>query len=93
MAGRRSWFGWWIPLEFGDSGLEADAIRHQSDLFQTADLVLLVANLTKRRFCLSRPTLKLGLQSDRGVHPEAKSHSVCLKAFRVGRGHPNVASR
>ena len=26
------------------SGLEADAIRHQSDLFQTADLVLLVAN-------------------------------------------------
>ena len=56
------------------SGLEADAIRHQSDLFQTADLVLLVANPDQAFLPAppDRPTLKLGLQSDRGVHPESE---------------------
>ena len=56
------------------SGLEADAIRHQSDLFRSADLVLLVANPDQA--FLPAPagslTLKIGLQSDRGLHPESE---------------------
>ena len=56
------------------SGLEADAIRHQSDLFRNADLVLLVAN-PDQAFLPAPPdslTLKIGLQSDRGLHPESE---------------------
>lgn len=56
------------------SGLEADAIRHQSELFRNADLVLLVAN-PDQAFLPAPPdnlTLKVGLQSDRGIHPESE---------------------
>lgn len=56
------------------SGLEADAIRHQSDLFRNADLILLVAN-PDQEFLSALPeslTLKVGLQSDRGIHPESE---------------------
>ena len=56
------------------SGLEADAIRHQSELFRKADLVLLVANPDQA--FLPGPSdslnLKVGLQSDRGIHPESE---------------------
>lgn len=56
------------------SGLEADAIRHQSELFRNADLILLVAN-PDQEFLSPPPgslTLKVGLQSDRGIHPESE---------------------
>ena len=56
------------------SGLEAEAIRHQSDLFRNADLILLVAN-PDQEFLSALPeslTLKVGLQSDRGIHPESE---------------------
>ena len=61
------------------SGLEADAIRRQSDLFQTADLILLVANPDQAFLPAppDRPALKLGLQSDRGLHPESEV-SLCV---------------
>ena len=76
------------------SGLEADAIRHQSDLFQTADLILLVANPDQAFLPAppDRPTLKLGLQSDRGLHPE-RTLTECASRKdlpRVGHGHPDA---
>ena len=55
------------------SGLEADAICHQSELIHTADLILSVAN-PEQAFLPPPPgipTLKVGLQSDRGNHPES----------------------
>ena len=63
------------------SGLEADAIRHQSDLFQTADLVLLVAN-PDQAFLPAPPTARpsnLGCKATGDFILRANSHSVCLK--------------
>ena len=52
------------------SGLEADAIRHQSDLFRNADLILLVANPDQEFLCALPESLTLeSWTSKRPRHP------------------------
>lgn len=61
------------------TGLEAAAIKRQVKLIETADLILTVAN-PDQDFLKppnERSALRIGLQSDRGIHPKAEL-SLCV---------------